>query len=151
MKIADIISFNNIYLDINTTSKKALFKEISSKVSSRSNVSQSDVLDNLNNREKLGSTAIGDGVAIPHTKIVGIKKIFSLFLRLKEPIDFSAPDSKKVDLIFVIVAPQESRTGHLLALAEISKFLRNKNNMTKLRNSKKAETIFKLFSVINVD
>ena len=95
MKITDIISLNKIFLNFEVTSKKILFKEISQIISKNSDLTQTSILDNLIQREKLGTTGIGDGIALPHSKIKGIKKIFSLFIRLQNPIDFSANDSKK--------------------------------------------------------
>ena len=146
MKITDIISLNKIFLNFEVTSKKILFKEISQIISKNSDLTQTSILDNLIQREKLGTTGIGDGIALPHSKIKGIKKIFSLFIRLQNPIDFSANDSKKVDIIFVIIAPDESKTDHLLALSEISKFLRISGNKEKLRRYKTKERVFKLLS-----
>tara|TARA_X000001036_G_C20618494_1_gene782039 strand:+ start:589 stop:1044 length:456 start_codon:yes stop_codon:yes gene_type:complete len=146
MKITDIISLNKIFLNFEVTSKKILFKEISQIISKNSDLTQTSILDNLIQREKLGTTGIGDGIALPHSKIKGIKKILSLFIRLQNPIDFSANDSKKVDIIFVIIAPDESKTDHLLALSEISKFLRINGNTEKLRKYKTKERIFKLLS-----
>jgi len=151
MKITDIISNDNIFLNFEVSSKKILFKEISQIISKTSEISQAYILDNLNHREKLGTTGIGDGIALPHSKIKGLKKIFSLFIRLQNPIDFSANDSKKVDIIFVIIAPEESKTDHLLALSEISKFLRKKGNTEKLRKYKTKEKILNLLSSFNED
>ena len=151
MKITDIISLDKIFLSFEVTSKKILFKEISQIISKNSALTQTIILENLNQREKLGTTGIGDGIALPHSKIKGLKKIFSLFIRLQNPIDFSANDSKKVDIIFVIIAPEESKTDHLLALSEISKFLRIKGNIEKLRKYKTKERIFKLLSNFNED
>ena len=146
MKITDIISIDKIFLNFEVTSKKVLFKKISQIISKKSGISQTNILENLNQREKLGTTGIGDGIALPHSKIKGLKKIFSLFIKLQNPIDFSSNDSKKVDIIFVIIAPEESKTDHLLALSEISKFLRIKSNIEKIRKYNTKERIFKLLS-----
>ncbi|MAY90674.1 MAG: transcriptional regulator [Rickettsiales bacterium] len=145
MKITDIITRNNIFLDFTSLSKKALFKNIAEKVNKQTDANQNEILDKLNHREKLGSTNLGDGIAIPHAKINGITKIFSLFIRTENLIDFSSSDKKGVDLIFVIIAPEESKTEHLLALSTISKFLRVEKNITKLRKLKTSEAIFNLF------
>ena len=114
-------------------------------------IDQNEILDNLNQREKLGSTGIGNGIAIPHSKIKGIKKLFSLFLRSKSLVDFSANDSKGVDIIFVIIAPENATTEHLLALSEISKFLKVEGVIEKLRKLKTNQEIHQLLLQVNED
>ena len=151
MNLTDIIPLNNIYLDVNVSSKKALFKEVAAKISNKLNIDQNNLLEKLNEREKLGSTGIGNGIAIPHGKVNGIKKVFSLFLRTKSLIDFSSSDLVGVDIIFVIIAPEESKTDHLLALSEISKFLRKNKNKEALRKLKTNHEVFELLSQSNVD
>ena len=151
MNLTDIIPLNNIYLDVNVSSKKALFKEVAAKISNKLNIDQNNLLEKLNEREKLGSTGIGNGIAIPHGKVNGIKKVFSLFLRTKSLIDFSSSDLLGVDVIFVIIAPEESKTDHLLALSEISKFLRKNKNKEALRKLKTNHEVFELLSQSNVD
>tara|TARA_B100000989_G_C19456898_1_gene434415 strand:+ start:268 stop:723 length:456 start_codon:yes stop_codon:yes gene_type:complete len=151
MKISEIIPLKNIFLDINAASKKALFKLISKKISIRFKIDQNEILDNLNQREKLGSTGIGNGIAIPHSKIKGIKKIFSLFLRSKSLIDFSSNDTKGVNIIFVIIAPENSTTEHLLALSEISKFLKTEGIIEKLRKLETNKEIHQLLLQANED
>ena len=151
MKISDIIPLKNIFLDINASSKKALFKLISKKISIRFKLDQNEILDNLNQREKLGSTGIGNGIAIPHSKIKGIKKLFSLFLRSKSLIDFSSSDTKGVDIIFVIIAPENATTEHLLALSEISKFLKIEGVIDKLRKLRTDKEIHQLLVKVNED
>ena len=142
MKITDILSKNNIFLNIDVTSKKLLFKEISQQISKKAKVSQNEILEKLNERERLGTTAIGNGVAIPHMKIENLKQIFSLFFKLVKPIDFSSNDNKGVDLVFVLVAPEKSQTEHLLALSTIAKFMRNDKNKIQIRQLKNIERIY---------
>lgn len=151
MNLTDIIPLNNIYLDVNVSSKKALFKEVAAKISNKLNIDQNNLFEKLNEREKLGSTGIGNGIAIPHGKVNGIKKVFSLFLRTKSLIDFSSSDLVGVDIIFVIIAPEESKTDHLLALSEISKFLRKNKNKEALRMLKTNHEVFELLSQSNED
>ena len=142
MKITDILSKNSIFLNIDVTSKKLLFKEISQQISKKAKVGQNEILEKLNEREKLGTTAIGNGVAIPHMKIENLKQIFSLFFKLVKPIDFSSNDNKGVDLVFVLVAPEKSQTEHLLALSTIAKFMRNDKNKIQIRQLKNIERIY---------
>ena len=142
LKITDILSKNSIFLNIDVTSKKLLFKEISQQISKKAKVGQNEILEKLNEREKLGTTAIGNGVAIPHMKIENLKQIFSLFFKLVKPIDFSSNDNKGVDLVFVLVAPEKSQTEHLLALSTIAKFMRNDKNKIQIRQLKNIERIY---------
>ena len=94
------------------------------------------IIDKLNERERLGSTGIGNGVAIPHSKISLFEKTKVIFLKLKSAIDFSASDNIDVDLVFVILAPSNCQSEHLLALSSISSFLKKKNVIKKLRDLK---------------
>jgi len=147
MKLSEIITKSCIFIDLKVSSKRALFKEISQMISQKTKLNVNDILEKLNEREKLGSTTIGDGVAIPHTKISGLKKVFSIFIKLKNSIDFSSSDS--CDLIFVIIAPKESQSEHLMALAKISGFLKIKKNVDKLRKTKSQDEVYNLLENFN--
>ena len=105
------------------------------------------ITEKLNERERLGTTAIGNGVAIPHTKIEGLKKTQVLFIKLKSKIDFSASDEKFVDIIFSIITPETSQSEHLLILSSISNFLKKKGCIDRLRKLNSAEDIYKLFEL----
>lgn len=149
MKLSEIVTKSCIFIDLKVSSKRALFKEISQMISQKTKLNINDILEKLNEREKLGSTTIGDGVAIPHTKISGLKKVFSIFIKLKKSIDFSSSDSSDVDLIFVIIAPKESQSEHLMALAKISGFLKIKKNVDKLRKTKSQDEVYNLLESFN--
>ena len=103
------------------------------------------ITEKLNERERLGTTTIGNGVAIPHTKVDGLEKTQVLFIRFSSKVDFSAADEKMVDIIFSIIAPETSQSEHLLILSSISSFLKKKNSIQKLRKQKTAEDIYRLF------
>ena len=105
MKITDLIQMDSIFLDSNASSQSSMFKEISDRISEKVKVSSSLILRRINEREKLGSTAIGEGIAIPHAKIKGIKKTFCFLFKLHNSIPYDDNNSESVDLIFVIVAP----------------------------------------------
>ena len=99
-------------------------------------------------RERLGTTGVGNGIAIPHTKIDGINETQVIFLKLKDGVDFSASDGKKIDLVFSIIAPENSESDHLLILSSISNFIRKKQKIDRLRGSTNMEEILFLFSKI---
>ena len=146
MKLSQFLPKSAIYLDVEIDSQKSVFKVLGSLFSkNESNISDL-VVDKLNERERLGSTNVGNGVAIPHTKVKGLKKTQVLFLKLKEGVDFSAPDRQKVDIIFSIIACEDSQSEHLLILSSIAKFVREKSNLMKLRKSKTIDEVSLIFT-----
>ncbi len=146
MKLNEFMNLSSIYLEVDVDSKKALFKEIGKIAEKKIKIESIKIIEKLNKREMLGSTGVGEGAAIPHTKIEGITKTIVLFLKLKNSVDFSSPDNKNVDLIFVIIAPEDTQSEHLLILSSISNFLRKENNLKKLRALNNANNAMKIFS-----
>ena len=146
MKFIEFISPDSIYVDVDVDSKKNLFKKVSSVFSNKDTKKSFLITDRLNERERLGSTGVGNGVAIPHTKVNLVKKTKVIFFKLKSSIDFSASDKKHVDIVFVILAPKNCQSEHLLVLSSISSFLRDKSIIAKLRNLKKSSDIHNFFS-----
>lgn len=146
MKFSDFIKPNSIFVDVVVDSKKNLFKKVSSIASGNDNEKSSIIVEKLNERERLGSTGVGNGVAIPHSKVSWIQKTTVLFLKLKSTINFSSADNKEVDLVFVILAPKNCQSEHLLVLSSISSFLRDKKVVKKLRELKKPDEILNFFS-----
>ena len=151
MKLIELIKPDSIYVDVDVDSKKNLFKNISNIFFQDDIQKCSMIIDKLNERERLGSTGIGNGVAIPHSKISLFEKTKVIFLKLKSAIDFSASDNKDVDLVFVILAPSNCQSEHLLALSSISSFLKKKNAIEKLRDLKKTDDIHKFFKKFSED
>ena len=146
MKLVEFISLDSIHVDIDVDSKKNLFKCVSTIFSKNNSERASIVVEKLNERERLGSTGVGNGVAIPHSKISYVDKTKVFFLKLKSAIDFSSSDKRNVDLVFVILAPIDCQSEHLLILSSISSFLKNDNLVKKLRNLRKPEEILKFLS-----
>ena len=146
MKFSDFIKPNSIFVDVVVDSKKNLFKKVSSIASGNDNEKSSIIVEKLNERERLGSTGVGNGVAIPHSKVSWIQKTTVLFLKLKSTINFSSADNKEVDLVFVILAPKNCQSEHLLVLSSISSFLRDKKVVKKLRELRKPDEILNFFS-----
>ena len=148
MKLSEFINKDSIFLDIRAESQKNVFKILGNIFSKKNKTLSSLIIDKLNERERLGSTSVGNGIAIPHTKIDGINETQVIFLKLKDGVDFSASDGKKIDLVFSIIAPENSESDHLLILSSISNFVRKKQNIDRLRGSTNMEEILFLFSKI---
>ena len=148
MKLSEFIYKNFIFIDVQADSKKNVFKILGNIFSKKNKDLSSLIIDKLNERERLGSTSVGNGIAIPHTKVEGIKETQVIFLKLKSGVDFSAPDGKKIDLIFSIIAPENSESDHLLILSSISNFIRKKEKVDRLRGSATIDEIQLLFSKI---
>ena len=148
MKLSEFICKNSIFIDVQADSQKNVFKILGNTFSKKNKDLSSLIIEKLNERERLGSTSVGNGIAIPHTKVDGIKETQVIFLKLKSGVDFSAPDGKKIDLIFSIIAPENSESDHLLILSSISNFIRKKEKVDRLRGSATIEEIQFLFSKI---
>jgi len=146
MKLVKFIDLDSILIDVDVDSKKNLFKLISNKLSNNDLEQSSKIIDKLNERERLGSTGVGNGVAIPHSKVSLFNQTKVMFMRLKSAIDFSASDKKNVDLVFVILAPKNCQSEHLLVLSSISSFVRDNSHIKKLRSLKNRKEIFNLLS-----
>jgi PTS system nitrogen regulatory IIA component len=148
MKLSEFIYKNSILIDVQADSQKNVFKILGNTFSKKNKDLSSLIIEKLNERERLGSTSVGNGIAIPHTKVDGIKETQVIFLKLKSGVDFSAPDGKKIDLIFSIIAPENSESDHLLILSSISSFIRKKETVDRLRGSATIDEIQFLFSKV---
>lgn len=116
------------------TGKKQAFQTIAEEAAGLCPAGANDIFTALIERERIGSTAIGCGVAIPHIKVEGIKRIYGIMARLQEPVEYEAPDGRPVDLIFLLLAPADSKTTlHLKMLAQISRFLKDEKSCTRIR------------------
>ncbi len=146
MEMRQILAPEAVFADCKVTSKKRLFKEIAKYASDCINVDCSVLQDALLEREDLGTTAMGGGIAIPHARIEGIEHVKGLFVRLDEPIDFGASDRQPVDLIFALFAPKDDSAHHLRALARISRVLRDPATREKLRSTDDAEALFAILT-----
>ena len=117
----------------NVTSKKRLFQDLSEIAHSAYGLDAIQTMDALQEREMLGPTGVGHGVALPHARLHGLKSVVGVFLRLERPLDFDAVDRLPVDLVFALFAPKDSGVEHLKALALVSRTLRNVETCAKLR------------------
>ena len=150
MKIVDILKPNLVFLDVEAASKKQALEEVAEVSAPLTGCEHQAVFDALIEPERLGTTGIGKGVAIPHARLPGLKDLFCAFMRTK-PLDFESIDGKPVDLIFFLLVPEESGADHLKALARISKLLRNEDVCTQLRAAKTKEEILKIIETADAD
>ncbi len=139
--ISPLIRPENVVVDLDAASKKRLFELTGELFQSNYGISASEVFDSLFSREKLGSTALGYGIAIPHGRIKGLKDTACACIRLKAPIDFDAPDNLPVDLVFVLLAPATATDLHLQILGELAQMLSDASFRERLRQAPDAATL----------
>lgn len=125
MKLADVLAPENVVLDLDASSKSSLLRTLSAIAARQLGIGEAAIFSALDNREKLGSTGIGEGIAIPHAAIPDMKKPFALFARLSKPIDFEAIDESPVDIIAVLLVPVEKSSTKLNLLAGLARILRS--------------------------
>ncbi len=142
--IASLIKPQNVQVELDAPSKKRLFELVGQMFQASCGVSETDVFDSLFSREKLGSTALGYGVAIPHGRIKGLKDTALACVRLKSPIDFDAPDNLPVDLVFVLLAPATATDLHLQILGELAQMLSDASFRERLRQAPDAASMHRL-------
>ena len=132
MPLTDLVAQNAIIPNLKVNGKKQALSEIATKAAEITGQNDRAILENLLQREKLGSTGVGNGVAIPHGKLPKLGRVFGLFARLDRPIDFDALDGQQVDLIFLLLAPEGAGADHLKALARVARLLRDPEVARKL-------------------
>src|SRR5262247_1138101 len=142
MLLTDLVAPNAVIPALKVNSKKQILQELAAKAAELSGQSERTVLEILQQREKLGSTGVGNGIAIPHGKLPKLNKLFGLFARLDRPVDFEALDGQPVDLVFLLLAPETAGADHLKALARVARLLRDADVARKLRESRDAEAIY---------
>ena len=133
MNLGDILSPDAVIGELRASSKKQLLQAIAEHAATVTGLSAREVFETILQREKLGSTGVGNGIAIPHGKFPGFDRIAGVFARLPEPIDFDALDDQPVDLVFLLVAPESAGADHLKALSRIARVMRDANRISRLR------------------
>src|SRR5690348_6039265 len=141
MPLTDIITPNAIIPALKVNNKKQAIQELSAQAAKLTGLSERAILEVLQQRERLGSTAVGSGVAIPHGKLAKLGRLFGLFARLEKPIEFEALDGEKVDLIFLLLAPEGAGADHLKAMAKVARLLRDPEIARKLRESQNVDAL----------
>ncbi len=141
LSLADLLSEGAVAAGLSVTNKKALFQHFAQTSAREYGLDAADVVERLTERERLGSTGFGSGVAIPHGKVDGLEHIVGMFVHLDHPIDFLAIDDLPVDLIFCLLSPPDAGAEHLKALALVSRWLRDPHFVAKLRGAGSADAI----------
>ncbi|MFZ0207040.1 MAG: PTS IIA-like nitrogen regulatory protein PtsN, partial [Roseiarcus sp.] len=135
-----------VIASLRVNGKKQALQELSDRAAEVSGLPAREIFDSILQRERLGPTGVGDGIAIPHGKLARCRRIFGVFARLERPIDFEALDGLPVDLIFLLIAPESAGADHLKALATIARKLRNPNLAAQLRATRDASAIYSMMT-----
>jgi len=142
----------SVVIDLNAGSQKQLFQEMALRLISAHGLDLScrDIVLAATERERLGSTGVGNGVALPHARIDGLNRVVAGFARLSEPMDFDSVDGRPVDLVAFLLAPSDAAGAHLRALARVSRQLRREENRERLRSAPDAHSVFTILSDENL-
>jgi PTS system nitrogen regulatory IIA component len=149
MNINQMLDENSFLINFEATSKKQMLNELCKLANKKFNLDERTLLENLTKREKLGSTAVGNGIAIPHANISGISEPRVLVATLSEGLDFNAADDQPIDIVFLLLAPDNEGSEHLQALALVSRLLRNNDLTNKLRGCKSPESAMMVITQID--
>jgi len=141
MHLADFLDCDAIKPALPGGNKRSLFKQLADLAAQRLGVDAAAALAGLNEREQLGSTGFGHGVAIPHAKIDGLTQIYGLFARLSDPVEYRAIDARPVDLVFLLLSPPNAGAEHLKALAAISRVTRDAATLERLRGARSRDAL----------
>ncbi|MFN3459573.1 MAG: PTS IIA-like nitrogen regulatory protein PtsN [Oceanibaculum sp.] len=142
MEIMDLISPDAVIASLRATSKKQALQELARKAADLTGLEERRIFEVLLERERLGTTGVGNGIAIPHGKLPKLTRLYGIFARLDKPIDFDSIDDEPVDLIFLLLAPESAGADHLKALARVSRLLRDRTICSKLRGCDTADGLY---------
>jgi len=146
MQISDLLSPEGVLPSLKVKDKKQLLQQLADKASQITRVPQARILETLIERERLGTTGVGQGIAIPHGRLAEIKKITGIFAKLETPIEYEAVDNQPVELVFMLLAPEGAGADHLKALARVSRLLRNQTACDKLRKTASSEALYAILT-----
>lgn len=146
MEIFQLLSPDGVIANLKANSKKQALQELSARAARVTGQHERVIFDTLLERERLGTTGVGNGIAIPHGRLSGLDKLYGLFARVERPVDFDSIDEMPVDLIFLLLAPESAGADHLKALARVSRLLRDKSICEKLRGAESADALYALLT-----
>lgn len=146
MELCDLLSAEAVIEKLNVTSKKQALQEVARRAAGLIGADERAIFDTLLERERLGTTGVGNGIAIPHGKLSCLTRPCGIFARLTKPIDFDAIDDQPVDIVFTLLAPVDAGADHLKALARVSRLFRDREICEKLRGSDQADALYGLLT-----
>ena len=141
MQLAQFLDFEAIRVDLAPGNKRQLLNQLAQIAAARLSIDTSTIADSIGERERLGSTGFGGGVAIPHGKLAGIDRVYALVARLAAPMDYKAVDGQPVDLVFLLLSPPDAGAEHLKALAAVSRMVRHAGIVEKLRGARSRDAM----------
>lgn len=141
MNLSQFLDFEAIRLDVAAGNKRQLLNQLAQIAAARLSLDPSTIADSIAERERLGSTGFGGGVAIPHGKLAGLDRVYALVARLAAPVDYKAIDGARVDLIFLLLSPPDAGAEHLKALAAVSRLVRHAPTVEKLRGARTRDAL----------
>lgn len=142
----DLVTPRTVHTGLRAASKKALLQQLAALAGPVVGVPEARIMEVLLERERLGSTGLGSGVAVPHARLPELKSVQGLFAKIDPPIDFDAIDRQPVDLVFMLLAPEDAGADHLKALAQISRMFRDRRLVDKLRGTNNSDALYALLS-----
>lgn len=146
MDLSDLVQVSAILPNLKANSKKQLLQLLAERAATVTGIPEREIFDTVLQRERLGSTGVGNGIAIPHGKLANAKRITGVFARLDHPVDFEALDDQPVDLVFLLLAPEGAGADHLKALSRIARVLRDSDTVAKVRGTHDASAIHALLA-----
>ncbi len=146
MELSDLLDSDSIVANLRATSKKQALQELARKAADVTGLDERKIFGVLMDRERLGTTGVGSGIAIPHGKLAELDQLYGIFARLEKPVDFQSIDDRPVDLIFVLLAPEEAGADHLKALARVSRLLRDHDVCDKLRGANETDALYAIMT-----
>ena len=141
MQLSEFLDFESIKPSLPAANKRAVLQQMAQLAAQRLSLDSAGILSSVLQRERMGSTGFGHGVAIPHGKVKGLSKIYGLFVRLSEPVDYKAIDGQAVDLVFLLLSPPDAGAEHLKALAAISRVIRHEPTLEKMRGARSRDAL----------
>ena len=146
INLADLVTKDRVLLGLKSSSKRQLLQALADAAAQATGVEAAMVLEALIQREKLGTTGLGEGIAIPHAKIAELAELTGFFARLDKPVDFDALDGDPVDLVFLLLAPEAAGADHLKALARVARILRDQELRRQIREAETSAEVSNLLA-----
>ena len=146
MEITDILDRDAVIPSLKVTSKRQVLEDLSARAAEATGLSKMEIFDVLQERERLGTTGVGGGVAVPHGKLARLDRLYACFARLDAPVDFESVDDESVDLVFLLLAPETAAADHLKVLRRISRLLRDRSTCDALRSAPTQEVVLNLLA-----